>query len=61
MTKRQIPDVWLYKVAYKTGRTVEWLQSGTGHECADEAEETERRYELIEVEALRIFLMRRLA
>lgn len=58
--KRQIPDVWLYKVSYRTGRLVEWLRSGTGPEFADVAEETERRYGLIEAEALRIFLTRRL-
>ena len=55
-----VPDTWLYKVSYHTGRTVEWLRSGTGPEFADAAHETERRYGLIEAEALRIFLTRRL-
>lgn len=58
--KQQIPDVWLYKVSYHTGRLVEWLRSGTGLEFADAVTETERRYGLIEAEALRVFLTRRL-
>ncbi len=28
--KRQVPDSWLYKVAYQTGVTVEWLRTGKG-------------------------------
>ena len=55
-----VPESWLYKVSYHTGRTVEWLRSGTGPEFADAVQETERRYGLIEAEALRIFLTRRL-
>jgi hypothetical protein len=41
--KRQIPEAWLYKVAYITGRRVEWLQSGHGHEFSHEEMEKYRR------------------
>lgn len=58
--QNRLPDVWLYKVAYRTGRRVEWLRSGMGPEFGDAAAETERRYGLIEAEALRSFLTRRL-
>ena len=39
-----IPDVWLYKVAYRTGRRVEWLQSGQGPEFADVEAEEKAKY-----------------
>lgn len=26
----EIPEAWLYRVAYRTGRNVEWLQTGKG-------------------------------
>jgi hypothetical protein len=28
--RKEIPDTWLYKVAYKTGTRIEWLRSGEG-------------------------------
>lgn len=32
LRKKQIPELWLYKVAEKTGRRVEWLRTGHGPE-----------------------------
>lgn len=26
----EIPDAWLYRVAYRTGRSIEWLKTGQG-------------------------------
>lgn len=57
--KRQIPDGWLYKVAYQTGRRIEWLRTGEGPEFTDTIAETKHRYGL-EEEAVRIYLTRRL-
>jgi SOS-response transcriptional repressor LexA len=28
--RRKVPDAWLYKVAYRTGVTIEWLRTGKG-------------------------------
>jgi hypothetical protein len=30
MGRGEIPEAWLYRVAYTTGRSVEWLRSGKG-------------------------------
>jgi hypothetical protein len=38
------PDHWLYRIAYRTGRRVEWLQSGHGTEFQDLAAEEMERY-----------------
>ena len=32
-----VPEAWLYKVAYRTRRNVEWLRTGEGPEFIDEA------------------------
>lgn len=61
LSKGKIPDVWLYKVAYQTGRRVEWLRTGEGPEFLNEVvAETEHRYG-IEDEAVRLYLTRRLS
>ena len=44
ITRGQIPDLWLYKVSYKTGRTVEWLRSGQRPEFSHVAAEEMERY-----------------
>jgi hypothetical protein len=30
LNRREIPEAWLYRVAYLTGRNVEWLRTGRG-------------------------------
>ncbi len=30
INRREIPEAWLYRVAYMTGRSVEWLRTGKG-------------------------------
>lgn len=55
----KVPDVWLYKVAYQTGRRVEWLRTGQGHEFAETVAELKHHYGLDE-EAVRLYLSRRL-
>lgn len=35
IAQREIPELWFYKVAEKTGRTVEWLKTGHGPELKD--------------------------
>ncbi|MEW6544670.1 MAG: helix-turn-helix domain-containing protein [Nitrospirota bacterium] len=30
ITRGEIPEAWLYRVAYLTGRSVEWLRTGKG-------------------------------
>lgn len=30
VNRGEIPDAWLYRVAYRTGRSVEWLRTGRG-------------------------------
>lgn len=45
LRREEIPDVWLYKVAYRTGRRVEWLQSGQGPEFADAISKEKERYQ----------------
>ncbi|TAJ10162.1 MAG: hypothetical protein EPO61_03245 [Nitrospirae bacterium] len=30
INRGEIPDAWLYRVAYQTGRSVEWLRTGKG-------------------------------
>lgn len=42
--QKRLPDVWLYKVAYRTGRRVEWLQSGEGPEFSDMEAEEKAKY-----------------
>lgn len=59
MAKGKIPDSWLYKVAYQTGRRVEWLQTGQGPEFAETVAELKHHYGL-EEEAVRLYLARRL-
>jgi len=44
LRRGEIPEVWLYKVAYRTGRRVEWLRSGEGLEFADVAAEGKEKY-----------------
>lgn len=44
ISKGKIPEAWLYKVAYRTGRRVEWLQSGQGPEFTDAAAEESEQY-----------------
>lgn len=58
--REKIPDVWLYKVAYQTGRRVEWLRTGEGPEFAETVAELKHHYGLDE-EAVRLYLERRLA
>lgn len=58
--KDKIPDVWLYKVAYQTGRRVEWLRTGEGPEFAETVAELKHHYGLND-EAVRLYLERRLA
>ena|SRR3990167_1094504 len=35
--RNMIPESWLYKVAYRTRRNIEWLKTGSGPEFLDEA------------------------
>lgn len=42
--QKRLPDVWLYKVAYWTGRRVEWLRSGKGPEFAHDAPQELAQY-----------------
>lgn len=42
--QKRLPDVWIYKVAYRTGRRVEWLRSGEGKEFTDVAAEEKAKY-----------------
>jgi hypothetical protein len=37
LDRGDIPEAWLYKVAYRTRRNVEWLRTGLGPEFQDEA------------------------
>ncbi len=30
LNREEIPEAWLYRVAYRTGRSVEWLRTGRG-------------------------------
>jgi|CXWL01.1.fsa_nt_gi hypothetical protein len=56
--QKRLPDVWLYKVAYRTGRSVEWLQSGQGPEFTDVAAEESAHYQRTLPPALRMLLVR---
>lgn len=59
VSKGKIPEVWFYKVAYHTGRRVEWLRTGDGPEFVSvEAEEAEEKYRLSQPPALQILLAR---
>ena len=44
IAKGKIPDGWAYKVAYSTGRRVEWILSGRGTEFSSTAAEEMARY-----------------
>lgn len=44
ISRGQIPDLWIYKVSYKTGRQVEWLRTGHGPEFSQVAAEEMERY-----------------
>ena len=44
ISKDKIPEAWIYKVAYQTGRRAEWLKSGQGPEFANLAAEEEAHY-----------------
>lgn len=37
MGRGKISEAWFYKIAYRTGRRVEWLRTGQGPEFLDEA------------------------
>ena len=56
----KIPDAWFYKVAHRTGRRIEWLQTGNGPEClSDAVAEVEERYGLARSPALKSLLEQR--
>jgi Bacteriophage CI repressor helix-turn-helix domain len=59
--QKRLPDVWLYKVAYRTGRRVEWLRSGEGPEFASIAAEESAHYLLDLPPALQALLKQRAA
>ena len=60
LSKGKIPEAWLYKVAYRTGRRIEWLQTGKGPEYLSESvAEAEARYGLTQSPALKGLLERR--
>lgn len=40
--QRRLPDAWLYKVAYRTGVRIEWLQTGEEPQLLSEAVAEER-------------------
>lgn len=44
IAKGKIPEGWAYKVAYSTGRRVDWILSGRGTEFANTAAEEMERY-----------------
>lgn len=56
IANNRVPDLWLYKVAYATGRSIEWLRTGEGVRSLDAAvAETEAEYKL-SIPALRPLL-----
>lgn len=58
ISKDKIPEAWIYKVAYRTGRRVEWLESGEGPELTEVAAEESAHYQRTLPPALRMLLVR---
>lgn len=44
---KEIPEAWLYKVGYLTGRNVEWLRTGRGEELAGHLAEGRSTYQIL--------------